>query len=177
MIRLRFNQSRNPAKNLRWALNHGICVTVLASILAVANIAKSSLDHVFLGFIVVGVICSSCYFLGYLSIAIFWQASKNFPWFGSWYRKNNSAVEDLEIWHQIAINEFKATVIKSTHEKMQLDGSKAEIIKIERSGESLRPERSAFFVNIYSRNDHGEYFLFKKTGLKKPYIKHIEKSV
>lgn len=120
---------------------------------------------------------STCYLLGYIVIAAFWFASAKFPWLASWYTKHNPAIEDIESWHQNAINEFKITKINSNNANLQLDGSKAEIIKIEKHGDSLRPKMSSFFINIYSRNDAGEYFLFKKSSSKKPYIKHIEKSV
>ncbi|MDI1349569.1 hypothetical protein [Aquabacterium sp.] len=177
MIRLKFNQSRSPTQNIRWASRHGICLIALIVIFIAANKIYSSLDQIFFGLFVVATIYSACYFLGYIVISAFWLASARFPWLAIWYKKYNPAIDDIEIWRQNAINEFKITKINSANANLQLDGSKAEILKIEKCGESLRPQRLNFSINTYSRNDAGEYFLFKKSGTEKPYVKHIEKSV
>jgi hypothetical protein len=177
MIRLRFNRSRSPSQNLLWSLRHAGYLAVFLVLALLGGKHDTTLDQLVFAAILIGIICNIAYCIGYLVAAGFWAASSKYPRISSLYAEYFPTIEDLELWYQEALGEFRNTRITSPPAQIEFDGSDAEIVKIEKSGESDRPEKSLFTVTIYARSPAGEYFIFKKTSSSKPYFKHIAKSV
>ena len=92
------------------------------------------------------------------------------------YRELTAAKRLLKCWVEDALSEFRAINVSSASSQFSLSGSAAEVVGIETTGgvSERGAGRAGFTVVIYARNPEGEYFVFRKTGIAKPYIKHME---
>ena len=83
--------------------------------------------------------------------------------------RNSRCIKDL---HAKAMVEYQKCRMKSQRPDFCFDGETAKIILTQQTGY----DRQSFALTIFSRNEFGEYFMFKASA-DNQWIKHVEHNV